>query len=87
MPIRPNESISGSTKIGRPEPIKKGNDKASNPTGPGKGTPPELKQLQDGFEICTITEVKGNTTGGKPTITRAGNDECIVAPSPGTIVV
>ena len=71
MPIK---SISSTTpKLPRTEPIKKSNE-APRPAVP-----------VDSF--CTVTEVKGNGGGGKPTITKAGNEECVFAPPPTTLVV
>lgn len=72
MPIKSLSSTTTTPKLPRAEPIKKVNDT------PRPATPVD--------SFCTVIEVKGNGGGGKPTITKAGNDECIVAPPPTTIV-
>ncbi|PZR15469.1 MAG: hypothetical protein DI536_08455 [Archangium gephyra] len=66
MPIK---SLSSTTpKLPRAEPIKK------NVEAPRAAAPVD--------SFCEVIEVKGNGGSGRPTITRAGNDQCVVAPPP-----
>lgn len=43
-------------------------------------------QVQDGFDACRVIDVKGNNSGGRPTVTKAASD-CFVPPPPTTITV
>lgn len=78
---RPKDSVAGNTTLQKPEhePIKKGSNKNGVSSGVGKSGPQE-KQFQDTF--CDVVEVKGNNTGGRPVVTKAANERCVVEPGP-----